>query len=215
MTPLRPSTMSVRSALVASFLVFVAALAVLGGWSARRLHDLGGASRRIIADNYDSVVAAQHMKESLERQDSAALFILLGEAQRGRAQLVEHRARFDESLARAAGNVTEPGEREVIAGIHGLRARYYAHFDRLVAPDRPAQSREYFAELEPLFHQLRRRVDDLLQLNQEAMRAKSRAAEAVARRWFTMTLILAAALIATSCSSQQLSRAVWCVRSAR
>ena len=198
MTPLRPSTVSVRSALVASFLVFVAALAVLGGWSAWRLHDLGGASRRIIADNYDSVVAAQHMKESLERQDSAALFILLGEAQRGRAQLVEHRARFDGSLARAAGNITEPGEREVIAGIHDLRARYYARFDTLVAPDRPAQSREYFAELEPLFNQLRRRVDDLLQLNQEAMRAKSRAAESVARRWFTMTLILAATLIATS-----------------
>ena len=198
MTPLRPSTVSVRSALVASFLVFVAALAVLGGWSAWRLHDLGGASRRIIADNYDSVVAAQHMKESLERQDSAALFILLGEAQRGRAQLVEHRARFDGSLARAAGNITEPGEREVIAGIHDLRARVLRRFDPLVAPDRPAQSREYFAELEPLFNQLRRRVDDLLQLNQEAMRAKSRAAESVARRWFTMTLILAATLIATS-----------------
>jgi hypothetical protein len=57
--------MSVKSTLLASYFVFVAALVVLGGWSAWRLHDLGGASRRIIADNYASVVAAQQMKESL------------------------------------------------------------------------------------------------------------------------------------------------------
>ena len=139
------------------------------------------------------------MKESLERQDSAALFILLGEAQRGRAQLGEHRARFDRSLDRAAGNITEPGEREVIAGIHDLRARYYARFDALVAArSRGASPASTSRELEPLFNQLRRRVDDLLQLNQEAMRAKSRAAEPVARRWFTMTLVLAATLVAAS-----------------
>jgi NtrC-family two-component system sensor histidine kinase KinB len=198
MTASKHSLVSVRSALVASFLVFVVALVVLGGWSAWRLHDLGGASRRIIADNYDSVVAAQHMKESLERQDSAALFILLGEVERGRAQLGEHRKRFDGSLERAARNITEPGERDVIDGIRAIRARYYARFDVLIAPDRVAPSREYFVQLEPLFNQLRSRVDDLLQLNQEAMRAKSRAAEAVASRWFTTTLILAATLIASS-----------------
>jgi PAS domain S-box-containing protein len=190
--------LSVRSALFASFLVFVAALVVLGGWSAWRLHELGGASRRIIADNYDSVVAAQQMKESLERQDSAALFILLGQGERGRAQLAEHRKRFDASLDRAAGNITEPGERAVIDGIRALRAKYYASFDMLIPPDRVAPAREYFVQLEPLFNQLRSGVDDLLQLNQEAMRAKSRAAEAVASRWFTTTLMLAGGLIFTS-----------------
>jgi two-component system, NtrC family, sensor histidine kinase KinB len=121
--------MSVRSGLLASFLVFVMALVVLGAWSAWHLRELGGASRRIIADNYDSVVAAQDMKESLERQDSAALFILLGDVERGRAQLKEHRARFDRSFARAANNITEPGEREIIAAIDALRNEYYAQFD--------------------------------------------------------------------------------------
>ena len=49
-------------------------------------------SGRIIAENYDSVVAAQDMKESLERQDSAALFDLLGQHDRARRQMAEHRA---------------------------------------------------------------------------------------------------------------------------
>lgn len=75
--------MSVRSGLLASFLVFVLALVALAAWSAWHLHELGGASRRIIADNYASVVAAQDMNESLERQDSAALFMLLASARQG------------------------------------------------------------------------------------------------------------------------------------
>lgn len=193
--------MSVRSGLLASFLVFVMALVGLGAWSAWHLRELGGASRRIIADNYDSVVAAQDMKESLERQDSAALFILLGEAARGQAQLKEHRARFDRSFGRAANNITEPGEREVTAGIDALRREYCAKFDDNFAAgarDGSTAQARYFAELEPLFHRLRGRVDELLRLNQEAMRAKSRAAEQVAQRWFAATLTLAVVLVAAS-----------------
>jgi NtrC-family two-component system sensor histidine kinase KinB len=190
--------MRVKTTLVASFAVFVLALLALGGWSAWRLHDLGGASRRIIADNYDSVVAAQNMKESLERQDSAALFILLGNDARAGAQIVEHRTRFDVGFERAARNITEPGERDIIESIRALRGEYYARFDALMRSDRVAPARDYFAQLEPLFNRLRSRVDDLLRLNQEAMRAKSRAAEQVARQWFTGTLALAGTLVVAS-----------------
>jgi PAS domain S-box-containing protein len=190
--------MSVRSGLLASFLVFVLALIVLGGWSAWHLRELGGASRRIIADNYDSVLAAQDMKESLERQDSAALFVLLHEDERARAQVGTHRAQFDRSFERAAHNITEPGESAIIASIRSLRDEYYARFDRLTADAHAASARAYFDQLEPLFNKLRGRIDDLLRLNQEAMRAKSRAAEQVARQWFVTTLSLAAALVVAS-----------------
>ena len=70
--------MSLRTKLLAGYMIFVAALIVLGGWNAWRLREMGDVSRSIIANNYDSVVAAQEMKESLERQDSAAVFALLG-----------------------------------------------------------------------------------------------------------------------------------------
>jgi len=90
--------MSVRTKLLLSYLIFVVALLLLGGWSALRLRDMGGVSRRIISNNYDSVVAAQEMKESLERQDSAALFALLGAREKAMAQLREHRKRFDDNF---------------------------------------------------------------------------------------------------------------------
>ena len=82
-------------------------------------------SERIIAENYNSVVAAQDMKESLERQDSAGLFVLLDRWDRAVPQLREHRARFDAAYQRAAANITEPGEAEVVNAIGRTRDDYY------------------------------------------------------------------------------------------
>src|ERR1700704_2570241 len=125
--------MSLRTKLLFGYLIFVAALVVLGGLSAWRLREMGGVSRRIISNNYDSVVAAQEMKESLERQDSAALFVLLGAREKALTQLREHRARFDASLQRAANNVTEVGEHEAIEAIERDRDIYYQVFDAFLA----------------------------------------------------------------------------------
>src|SRR6476620_1198201 len=109
--------MNLRTKLLSSYLIFVAAIVVLGSWSAWRLREMGGVSRSIISNNYDSVVAAQEMKENLERQDSAALFTLLGARDKARAQLREHLARFDANLQKAAINITEVGEAEAIETI--------------------------------------------------------------------------------------------------
>jgi NtrC-family two-component system sensor histidine kinase KinB len=203
--------MSLRTKLIASYMLFVAALVVLGGWGAWRLRDMGDVSRRIISNNYDSVVAAQNMKESLERQDSAALFALLGAHARAAAQLHEHRARFDAEFEKASHNITEPGETEVIEAIRRDRDAYYKTFDEFLAsindtrggaqPATPgtkssnSETDEYFSRLEPQFNRLRAECDHLLQLNQRAMLAKSEAAGGVARRWFYLTLLMAGVLI--------------------
>src|SRR4051812_38489864 len=108
--------MSLRTKLLAGYLVFVAAIIVLGGWSAWRLRDMGDVSRRIISNNYDSVIAAQEMKESLERQDSAAVFALLGARERAVAQMREHRLRFDLNFQKAANNIWMASKRSGTSG---------------------------------------------------------------------------------------------------
>jgi PAS domain S-box-containing protein len=155
---------------------------------------MSAVSGRIIAENYDSVVAAQDMKESLERQDSAAVFDLLGEHDRASRQLAEHRARFDAALARASSNVTEVGEREVVDAIRRDRDDYSRVFDAFLTADSDRTVR-YFRELEPRFNALRADCDRLLRLNQEAMRRKADAASQIARRWFFITLALAVVLM--------------------
>ena len=193
--------MSLRTKLLLGYLVFVAALVVLGAWSAWRLREMGGVSRRIIANNYDSVVAAQEMKESLERQDSAAVFALLGATDKATLQLREHRARFDANFDKAAHNITEVGERETIENIRRDRDLYYRMFDsffaQATAPGgvNTLERDEYFTRLEPQFNKLRADCEQLLELNQRAMLAKSAAAAGVAQLWFYRTLLIAGTLV--------------------
>jgi len=203
--------MNLRTKLLAGYMIFVVALVVLGGWSAFRLREMGQVSRRIISNNYDSVVAAQEMKESLERQDSAGVFALLGARERAMAQLREHRARFDANFKKAENNITEAGEREAIEAIRRDRDAYYQMFDAFMArvnategarPERLSRDEElterneYFTHLEPQFNKLRAECDHLLQLNQRAMVAKSEAAAGVAQLWFYRTLLIAGLMVA-------------------
>lgn len=199
--------MSLRTKLLLSFLVLVAALVALGVWSARGLYQLGEVSERIISNNYDSVVAAQDMKESLERQDSALLFAILGETERAENQVREYRLRFDRALARASNNITEPGEARLIERITADRAEYYRLFDELISTIRagaqdssrtPQNRQTYFSQLEPLFTRLRGNCDELLRLNQAAMLDKSDAARAAADRWFRQLLLFAGLLVLAS-----------------
>jgi PAS domain S-box-containing protein len=187
--------MNLRNKLLLSFLIFIAALVALGVWSALSLRGLGEVSRHIISSNYDSVVAAQDMKESLERMDSAALFLLLGNRDRAMAQFREHRGRFDTAFVKAAGNITEPGEREIVEAIRGDRDEYYRRFDTFIAEGERRRPEEYFRQLEPLFNKIRAECDQLLQLNQRAMAVKSEQAAGVARRELLFTLALAGALV--------------------
>jgi len=202
--------MSLRTKLLLGYLIFIVALVLLGGWSAWRLREMGGVSRRIISNNYDSVVAAQEMKESLERQDSAALFALLGAHDKAIAQLREHRARFDSNLQKAENNITELGEPQAIEAIRQDRGSYYQMFDAFMANVNATESsppegvkrkeelserNDYFTRLEPQFNKLRAECDHLLQLNQRAMLAKSEAAAGVAQLWFYRTLLIAGVLV--------------------
>lgn len=188
--------MNLRNKLLLGFLIFIAALLALGGWSAWRLRELGGVSRRIISHNYDSVVAAQEMKESLERTDSAALFLLLGDRDRAMAQSNRYRARFDEAFETAAKNITEPGEPQIIESIRRDRDEYYRRFEAFIVIGERRRPADYFQYLEPIFNELRTKCDQLLQLNQRAMAAKSEAAAGIARREFRLTLLLAGASVA-------------------
>jgi len=204
--------MNIRTKLFVGYLVFTATLVVLGGWSAWHLREMGGVSRNIIANNYDSTVAAHDMRDSLERQNSAALFALLGRRDEALKKLIEYRNRFDASLQSAANNITEPGEGEIIESLRRDREAYYTQVDAFLAEVRalrgPASTvfdelregassaSERFLRLEPLINRLREDCDHLLQINQRAMAAKSEAAAGVAQHWFLTTLAAAASLVA-------------------
>ena len=193
--------MRLRNKLLIGYLVFVAALVALGGWSVWRFRELSHLTRLIVADNYDSVVVAQEMKESIERQDSAIVMAMLGRNERADLQLREDRTQFEVALNKAANNITEPGEAEMIEAIRRDRDVYNRGVDSFLAgikssgANRGDAEEKYYSQLDPLFDRLRADCDRLLRLNQEAMLAKSARATGVARRWFWATLLMVGGLV--------------------
>lgn len=195
--------MRLRTKLILGYLVFTAALITLGTWSAWHLREMGGVARNILVNNYDSIVASQEMRESLERQEAALLGVLLGEGESAREHLAAERRRFDAALQSAANNITEPGEAETIAAITHARNAYSQQVDTFLATmGQPSSSspegvRGDRAGVAALAARLRDGCWRLLQINQQAMVAKAEAATGVAHRWFLTTVEIAAALVLT------------------
>ena len=109
------------------------ALVSLGIFSVVAISYLGSHSQTILKDNYRSVLAAQRMKEAIERMDSAALFLVAGQREKGVQQAVKYRPIFEAELKVQESNITEAGEKEFTAGLRAAWADYQAKFDRLQA----------------------------------------------------------------------------------
>jgi len=179
---------------------------------------LGGSIDRILRNNYASVVAAQNMKEALERQDSAATFYLTGNADLARRQLEENIPRYEQSYQTEAHNVTEAGEQAIADEIGRLSVQYRSRIDHLLNADPPLSSAQaksyYFTDLKPIFLLLKQRIQDVLDLNQAAIvRADLRArleAEQAARTGIMVTL--GASVAATLLAMYRINQAVAPIR---
>jgi signal transduction histidine kinase len=143
---------------------------VIGTQSIYHLSRLGVSIDVILRENYRSVLACQQMKESIERIDSGYLFVLLGHTDQGQALVRDNRASFDKSLQAELHNITLPDEGPMAVRLQDLYRRYAAVLDRTLASQPPAaMSQAYFAELLPLFSQIKGQADAILQLNQKNM----------------------------------------------
>ncbi|MGZ9220209.1 MAG: HAMP domain-containing protein, partial [Candidatus Binatia bacterium] len=150
------------------------ALVSLGIFSVVAISYLGSHSQTILKDNYRSVLAAQRMKEAIERLDSAALFLAAGQYEKGVQQAAKHRPTFEAELKVQESNITEAGEKEFTAGLRAAWTDYQAKFDRFQATASTDEIRRlYFSELEAAFYKVKASADEILAVNQDAMVRKS------------------------------------------
>src|SRR5262249_35823058 len=169
--------------------IFLALVCVL---SVVMISSLGSHSQTILKDNYRSVLAAQRMKESIERMDSAALFLIAGQREKGVQQAAEYRPLFEAELKVQEGNITEPGEREVTERLRKFWMDYQEKFDQLVKmADPETAKRFYFTELEPHFHKVKNTADEILAINQDTMVRKSENVRRTAERMIALTIAVA------------------------
>ncbi|MEW6213086.1 MAG: ATP-binding protein [Acidobacteriota bacterium] len=190
---------SLRRKLMLSYGLLIVIILAVSAWSVYHLFHLGRAIDVILVNNYKSILAAENMKEALERQDSAAMFFIAGHANKARQQFEANSRKFAQEFEIAAGNITEIGEPEIITDINSKYQSYRNSLeDFLRSTETDAdESRVYFEKLEPEFMALKNRLDDLLRLNQQAMvAANDRAASTSSRAEIStaLTTVLALAL---------------------
>jgi signal transduction histidine kinase len=171
----------------------------LGVWAIVMFSHLGGKIDVILRENYRSVVAAENMKEALERMDSSALFAISGRDDLARDQFARYRPIFEKNLKVEQNNVTLPGEQELADDLARLFGEYVTLFDRFYALPTGSNERVemYFAKLLRTFDAIKNKADEVLRINQENMweeNDRARKAAADATRLMVVALLGTAAV---------------------
>lgn len=161
--------MNLKSKITVGFLTMLALLVGLGAYAVDTVHQLDRNSRAILQDNFYSVQLGQRMLQALdELAEPAAIPAAL--------------SRYRTALTREAGNITEPGEQQLVDSMVQAVGRYQ---------DAPAARAATVAEL-------RRHTHHMVALNITALTRKNGQANrtATAATRLLITLLTLGALLA-------------------
>jgi len=183
--------MTLRLKLLLAQAPLAVALVAVGLLAVATTSSLGKHSQEILKDNYRSVLAAQRMKDSIERMQDVAALVLIGDQGRNAMdQITGPRQVFESELRVQEGNITEPGEAQATQHLRERWMSYQEKFNKLAAGTVDPR-RFFFDELEPDFVAVREAADAILAMNQDAMVHKSERARQEAERT-NAAMILAA-----------------------
>lgn len=186
--------MTVRGKLLLAQVPLAVALAVVGLIAVSSVSSLGRHSEVMLQENYRSVLAAQRMRDALERLEDAALLSLATGA-RAAEDAEASVALFERELIAAEGNVTETNEHETV---QELRRRWVAFRDNLSRfASSPAENGARFVvdQLQPAAARVREQTQHLLEINQDAMVRKGQLARREAARIGTLMISAAVAAL--------------------
>jgi NtrC-family two-component system sensor histidine kinase KinB len=201
-------TLSLRQRIVLTVLPFAVLLTIVGCAAVVLLYRLGGSIDRILRENYASVIAMEHLNDSLERIDSSFQFALAGKERKARQQYEENWPRYYDSLKDERGNITLPGERELVEQLTDLTERYRQQGEAFYRrPENAVDQRrgDYFGEPAGLldsFKQIKHVSGEILRINQQNMEEASRESRGLAASslvWFaagSTAALLVAGLLA-------------------
>ena len=164
------------------FLVLIVAVIVLAIVDLLRL---GRASDAILSENYKSILAAENMIDSIERQDSAMLLLLLGYEEEGVGQFGKYESQFLQWLSRAKDNITIEGEAQIIDSIDKDYALYLNYFSELRALNKnsPRDGTTFYHEtVLPTFKAVRDACVSLREINSTTMFNASELAKKIAQK---------------------------------
>ena len=156
-----------------------ALLVALGGIGTVLIYHLGDRIDKILRENYDSVIYMRDLNEALEGIDASFQFALAGQEKESSRQYAANWGLFDAALSKERGNITVPGEPELVQKLTALGAAYRRQGDDFF--QRAGQNRGHLYHgqegspgLSDRFHEIRTVADKVLRINQDHMEEVNR-----------------------------------------
>lgn len=194
----------IRTKLSIVFIGLLLIIALVGIKSIVLFDELGGSIDLILRENYESVIACQDMKESLDSSARGLLYTLMGHEHEGKTLVDKNTEIFNQALKRELQNVTLPGEGQKAFLIHRLFKDYSRLSDTMLDRnlDHEKRSEVYFKQVLPLIAEIKSTANEILEMNQNNMnaanenaRTKAHEAKRAMMAMITFVSILSAAFM--------------------
>lgn len=141
---MRPSLPTLRSKIFRSFTLVILLYGILGAFLVGSVLVSSGTTPKVIHINYDSIAAAHQLKQAWNGMTTPSLY--------SQKSMSEWNRQFEKALSFAEGNVTEPGELELVQRL------------------RSAWEKNKSGQISPAdFHRVDELLDSLIAVNEKGM----------------------------------------------
>ncbi|WP_027340657.1 ATP-binding protein [Halonatronum saccharophilum] len=190
---------SLKTKILFGYMAIIMIIIVLVIWSINNFMRLNKAIDAIMEENYRSVIAAEEMREAVERQDSAQLIFIFGQEKKALDIFQANKLEFTKNLARAEDNITIEGEENIITTINKEYQEYLSMFLDLrviLEEDNEEMVQNYYLnEIIPQFEDVKSGIRDLLIINQDHMKSAQQNANNNAMQAIYSTIVISIVVV--------------------
>jgi NtrC-family two-component system sensor histidine kinase KinB len=189
--------MNLKTKITLGFVAVLMLLLGVGSYTLYSLKRLDRSASNVLQDNFYSVQLGQQLYAALDQLapvQQQRYFTGVAPAKYD-ATLQRSLRQFQQSLTREAGNITEPGEREVVDSLTRTFAAYQLLLDSRLTEARTADF--YLARVLPQHQLLRAQTSRMVALNMAALTRKNEAAARTAAqvRRYTLAMLACSVLL--------------------
>jgi NtrC-family two-component system sensor histidine kinase KinB len=162
-------------------------IALFGAYS---IYNISQQSEKIMKDNNLSIQYAGNMLQTIDQINALQLAILFTPSQNNHGSaLAGLYGQFEENMRKEAGNVTEPGEKELLQALTGEYQSYKVSVAEIDAVK--DKSAFYFQNLLSKHHAIKTKIYQISDLNMQAILKKNESVNRYERRSYVILTIIA------------------------
>lgn len=187
--------MKIKTLIFWGYVLMGIVIIILSGSGIYFIERLNSSSEKILKDNYKSIEAVNKMIDNLDIIDNSQAILLLENKTEKEIALTEFSAakkNFSENLKICEGNITEPGEEQIL---RSLRNEFEIYIESIARTDSLHPGLMYINILIPQYKKVKTLCYALLKLNEKAMLVKNENAKLISKDTEIYMLIMAAVSI--------------------